>query len=114
MTRYVPELGQAAYGNPYDSIELPEYAEAMLQAIRAEIERVYWNINQKEWSEYDGSPTPVFEWRPYYWGEDDVEAAKPNFKFQDVEVRWYKHLGGDQRSTGKSIQSSGPRSSRLA
>jgi hypothetical protein len=36
---------------------------------------------------------PGIEVRPYYWGEDEKEAEKPNFKFKDVEIRWYKYPG---------------------
>jgi hypothetical protein len=30
---------------------------------------------------------------PYYWGEDDDEAAKPNFIDRSIglEIRWYKY-----------------------
>lgn len=30
---------------------------------------------------------------PYYWGDDEVEAAKPNFLDRKIglEIRWYKY-----------------------
>ncbi len=37
----------------------------------------------------------VFEINPYYWGDDETEAEKPNFKHYEsgLEIRWYKHIG---------------------
>jgi hypothetical protein len=87
------ELGQMIFGNPFGEFECPEYVEAMVAYIFDEIERVYWNKNQKEW---DRDTDPEFKGikiREYYWGEDEKEAAKPNFTFKDVELRWYKHFG---------------------
>lgn len=31
--------------------------------------------------------------RSYYWGDDEVEATKPNLAHDGIEVRWYKHPG---------------------
>lgn len=35
----------------------------------------------------------VFVMRPYYWGDDDEVAAKPNFLYKpmELEIRWYKY-----------------------
>lgn len=73
--------------------DCPEYIIALLQYIRGEIERRYWNRYQDEWREYVGSGTNVFEWRAYYWGDNDEEHDKPNFKYNDIEIHWYKYLG---------------------
>jgi hypothetical protein len=108
------EIGQILHNNPVGA-PMPDHAEALIYAIRRELARVYWNVNQKVWA---GSPDydpwtdrdkgctfdplpPGIEWRPYYnWGgcpEDDdwdqAEAEKPNFAFEGVEIRWYKHFG---------------------
>jgi hypothetical protein len=89
------ELGQMMFGNPVGEYECPEYVEALLAYLFEEMSRVYWNKNQKEFDE-DGNDDPEFkgiEVRPYYWGENDKEAGKPNFKYKRVEFRWYKHRG---------------------
>jgi hypothetical protein len=49
---YEPELGQAVFGNPTGIYELPEFAEALLKYLLDEIERIYWNVNQKKWEGY--------------------------------------------------------------
>ena len=37
--------------------------------------------------------TDKFIVRPYYWGEDDAEAERPNFLYKPtgLEIRWYKY-----------------------
>ena len=83
-----------------------------MESIRDEISRVYWNVNQKtfydsserSWGEHDSDPPlgiPGMEWWPYYnWGGspgdpdwDQKAANRPNFSFEGVEFRWYKHFG---------------------
>lgn len=44
--------------------------------------------------DYDGLfENDVFIIRPYYWGDDDEEAEKPNFVYKpgNVEISWYKY-----------------------
>ena len=91
--RYMPELGQAVFGCPFGGWECPDYVEALLDSLLKEIERVYWNINQKKWDLYEDPKLKDIEYRPYYWGEDEKEAIKPNFKYGKIEIRWYKHVG---------------------
>lgn len=40
-----------------------------------------------------GAENETFLVNPYYWGEDDDEAEKPNFVFKPdgLEIRWYKY-----------------------
>jgi hypothetical protein len=107
------ELGQIIHNNPvgYSS---SDFTAALVSAIRDELSRVYWNVNQKPWAGtpngydwWDKGPLayeplpPGIEWRGYYnWGDspedddwDQGEADKPNFSFEGVEVRWYKRFG---------------------
>lgn len=50
MTKnYKAELGQIAFDRPFFQYNLPEYAQACLNYILAEVGRVYWNTNQKRW-----------------------------------------------------------------
>lgn len=86
-----PELGQLAFGNPWGDHACPQWCDALVREILREIERVFWNRNQRQWDGQEDPGVPGVEYRPYYWGLDEVEAAKPNLKHGDVEVRWYKH-----------------------
>lgn len=98
LKKYRPELGQMCFGCPSSEFECPEFIEAGLRYLSDEIERIEWNIQQEEYespvanngAEYK---TDIFEIRAYYWGEDKKLSMLPNFKYNDFEVRWYKHLG---------------------
>lgn len=78
--------------------ETPRYMDALLESIESELERIMWNITQEE---YD-SPfrntgnefvCDTFEVHAYYWGDDEKEIERPNFKCGDIEIHWYKHVG---------------------
>ncbi|MEW6016449.1 MAG: hypothetical protein AB1760_00080 [Pseudomonadota bacterium] len=92
--RYEPELGQAIFGNRWAELQMPEdvddYATLEIDALDARLGGV------------DEIIGPDFEMRSYYWGDcicegdtvnPDCRACKPNFKFKDIEIRWYKHPG---------------------
>jgi hypothetical protein len=102
-TRFEPELGQALFATQaWGDHPMPRYADALFQGLLNEIERVYWNVNQKEWESHDDPEIPGIEWRSYWWGSEDApEATLPNFKFGDVEIRFYKHPG---RSNSSSVK----------
>src|SRR5690242_17897709 len=87
------ELGQMVFGNPTGEHSCPHWVDALVFEILSEIERVFWNKNQRVWNRYEDPQIPGIEYRPYYWGDDDAEAEKPNLKHGNVEVRWYKHPG---------------------
>lgn len=93
---YEPELGQFAFGQPFKQYEAPDWLEAFLNAIRAELDRVMWNNNQEEYSSpFSNSGNKfkngVFEAIAYSW-DDSVEQPF-NFKWKDFEVSWYKYMG---------------------
>ena len=90
---FIPELGQYAFGNPIGRYECPPLVHALLDYLLEEIGRVFWNQNQEEWESYEDPEIKGIEVRRYYWGEDEKEAIKPNFRFKDVEIRWYKYPG---------------------
>lgn len=117
------EIGQLLHNNPVGA-PMPEFAQALIVAIRDEISRVYWNVNQRQWAEthsdhpwsWNEKDPPKFEtgipgveWNPYYnWGGapddadwDQAKASAPNFSFEKVEIRWYKHFG---RSMNANVQ----------
>ncbi len=87
----IPELGQLAFGNPWGEHACPQWVDALVRELLREIERVYWNKNQCVWDRRADPRIPGVEFRPYYWGDDEVEQAKPNLKHGEIEVRWYKH-----------------------
>lgn len=70
--------------------------KACMNEINCEICRLFWNENQMEYdtpfentgNKYDND---TFSVRAYYWGDDDSLIRLPNFKYKDLEVRWYKH-----------------------
>ena len=99
MSCYEPELGQAAYGQPYKEFATPQYLIAAFIMIDEELDRVMWNIHQKEYaSPFDNTGASyrnnVFEIEAYSWDEDYGQPY--NFKWKDLEINWYKHM---QRGT---------------
>lgn len=84
------------------------FVDALLEHILGEVNRVFWNVHQEEWDKYEDPQIPGIEYHPYYWGECDCEdeettlhtpdcpTIQPNFKFEEVEIRWYKHPGRGQ------------------
>lgn len=86
-------LGQLMYGNPTGRFETKNYQDALIESLLNEIERIHHNLYQEEWNRWGDPKLVGVEFRPYYWGDDPEEAAKPNLKFifSDQEIRWYKH-----------------------
>lgn len=72
---------------------------AVLIKIRKELDRLYWNRNQKEMeSPFDNTgaeySNDTFTVRAYNWNEDEEDIiAKPNFEWGPIRVYWYKHEG---------------------
>lgn len=95
MSYYEPELGQAAFGQPYKTYTVPQYVEAAFMMIDNELDRVMWNTTQEEWpspfqNTGNGYKNDTFEVEAYSW---DEEYEQPyNFKWKDLEVSWYKHM----------------------
>lgn len=70
--------------------------QAILDYIRKEMNRLYWNKYQQEMeSPFDNTgaayENDTFSVMAYYWGDDDELIDKPNFKYKDIEISWYKH-----------------------
>lgn len=94
-SEYIPELGQAGFGQPYQKYEASELLIAALNSIREELSRVYWNNNQVEIDDpFDNTcgkyKNETFEVEAYSWGE---KKQPYNFKRKDLEISWYKSLG---------------------
>lgn len=89
----------------YDEIHsCPTYITALLEHLCNELDRIMWNINQRDYDEnpfrnsgnVEGFKTNVFEVHAYDWGwdYDDESGPQPaNFKCGNLEIRWYKYLG---------------------
>ena len=106
MAKYEPEIGQALFGQPSQEYEASNLLVAALNAIREDLLRVYWNINQKEMEDpFSNSgnkyKNDIFEIEAYSWNEDVVQPY--NFKWKDFEVSWYKYLGRGT-STNREIE----------
>lgn len=88
-------LGQIMYGNPVGNYETKNYQDALVLSLLDEIERVHWNKYQEEWNRHNDPKLVGVEFNHYFWGDDEIEAAKPNLKFifSEQEIRWYKHPG---------------------
>ena len=85
------EFGQIAFGNPCGAHACPPWVDALVKEILGEIECVFWNRNQRQWDRSEDPGIEGIEYRPYYWGSDEIEAARPNLRHGNIEVRWYKH-----------------------
>ena len=96
MPNYVPELGQAMFGQPTKQYDCPEWVEAYLILISQELDRVMWNVSQEEYNSPFSNTgnkfkNKTFEVEAYSWND---EIPQPyNFKWKDVEISWYKYMG---------------------
>jgi hypothetical protein len=93
---FQPELGQALFGQPHQEHEVPDIWDAALCFIRDELERVMWNVRQKEYASPFANAgerfdCPTFSVHAYSW--DESKEQPWNFKWRDVEISWYKYLG---------------------
>lgn len=94
MTDYFePELGQAIFGQPHQVLECPEYVVALLQYLEYEMElyECFDDGNSPFRNTGNSYANDVFQVESYSWNED-VEQIW-NFKYQDIEISWYKWLG---------------------
>lgn len=93
-----PELGQMMFaGGSINEYDVPELAESAIRTISDELQRVYWNNNQKELPDPTSNTGEVFDEldtfkiRAFDWS--DPEEYEPNFQWRDYKVNWYKYLG---------------------
>ncbi len=85
---YMPEIGQMAFGQPWQPLEPTPSMAGALQAM-AEL----WSVMRDEDSpfantgnRYDGK---MFKAHAYSWNE--YEQQEFNFAWRDVRISWYKH-----------------------
>lgn len=82
-----------------------DFIRAILLAIKEELDRVWGNIYQEDYTDtpfqntgnVEGFKTDIFEVHAYDWGWDYDENPKHsqpvNFKWRDLEIYWYKWYG---------------------
>lgn len=95
MTDYIPELGQAVFGQPHKELEVPRIVEAALLMISEELNRVQSN-KYSDWNNpFDNTGNkyecPIFTVEAYSWNEDYAQPF--NFKWRGFQVSWYKYFG---------------------
>lgn len=96
MSEYTPELGQSIFGQAHKQYDVPVIWDAALSFLREELSCIMRNIHQTDYSNPFGNTgnefsCPVFKIEAYSW--DDAYEQPFNFKWEDVEISWYKYLG---------------------
>ena len=96
------ELGNMLFNenNKNQILRCPDYVLPILKGIDDEMSRIYWNKHQKEYtSPFSNSGNKfvcdVFEVHAYKWDTDEDSIQNYNFKYKDIEISWYKHVGRD-------------------
>lgn len=75
-----------------------ELVVSALRAIEEALDFYIWNNPQEDYvSPFENTghsfKNDVFEVNAYYWGNDKKEIKKPNFKYKNIKISWYKYLG---------------------
>lgn len=102
------ELGNLMFNtNANQNYECPNYIVALLREIQRQLDRIMWNINQKEYDNpFENSANSFelgnFKIQAYSWNEEanqeynfiyKVDKSKANMP--DLKISWYKYLGRD-------------------
>lgn len=84
----------------------PRFVEALMFGIRAEIDRVFSNVNQRPWRrESCGCPSEDAGIEGLEWiqpSPDDDADCSGSFMFDGVTIAWYKWLGREMTATAQS------------
>lgn len=81
---YQPEVGQMLFGCKTGSHAVDELGEAAIQHVLREIDRVFWNVNQRQWDREEDPRIPGVAYRRYYWGECDCGGDERLSKWAEV------------------------------
>lgn len=98
------ELGDIAFNtNKQQKYNCPEWIVALLRDIERALCRVKFNLHQVEYDSPFGNTgnvfyNNVFSVQAYNW--NDEISQDYNFKWDDVEISWYKYLGRDTTING--------------
>lgn len=94
---FTPDIGQMCWGQPWQEHAVPDILDAALEAIRAELQRVLWNLRHTSSDPFGNSSgsfrCPTFTVCAYSWNDD---LGQPyNFKHPQsgLLVSWYKYMG---------------------
>ena len=102
------ELGNLMFNtNANQKYECPNYIVALLREIQRQLDRIMWNIDQKEYDNpFENSANSFelgnFKIQAYSWDEEanqeynfiyKVNKSKANMP--DLKISWYKYLGRD-------------------
>ena len=96
MSEYEPELGQAIFGQPSQQYKTPPMLLAALSTIDNELCGAMWNLHQERyespfWNTGNRFKCDTFEVEAYSWNDEYEQPY--NFKWKDIEISWYKHMG---------------------
>ena len=90
---YVPELGQACFGQPWQPRPVPEHVEFALEALRYAL--LVLRPDESDPFGNTGAATvfdcPAFHVQAYDWNEEAEQEC--NFSWRDVRISWYKWCG---------------------
>lgn len=95
----IENMGKALlFSKVNEKYDCPTWVVALLKNLSEELERVMWNITQKEYDSpfYNTGNSfkcNTFEVYSYDWGKNSGKDY--NFKYKDIEISWYKNLGRD-------------------
>ena len=92
---FIPELGQAAFGQPFKQFKVSCDLESAMLAIETRLmlkmERIDKNFESPFRNTGSSFYCDTFSVEAYSW---DEELEQPwNFKWRDLEVSWYKYFG---------------------
>ena len=97
-------FAESLFRNTAPSLANSTFIRAILLTIKEDLDRVYWNVYQKDYEDtpfqntgnIEGFKTDVFEAHAYDWNWDYEDGPSPqpvNFKWRDLEITWYKWYG---------------------
>lgn len=86
---YEPELGQMAFGKPWQPVDCPACVHGALTALSEawSVLRADDNPFCNTGARYDGT---AFKAHAYDWSDDEQPF---NFAWRDLRINWYKYLG---------------------
>lgn len=102
------ELGNLAFNtNENQQYNCPRYITALLRDIQRQLDRIMWNIYQKDYDNpFENTANSFklgnFEIQAYNWNDDEsqeynfiyrVDKSKANMP--DLKISWYKYIGRD-------------------
>lgn len=96
-SNFEPEIGQLLFGQPSQSYSVPQIMESALRYIRDELDRVMWNLKQRNFdSPFSNTggrfECDIFKVHAYSWSDDEQTWNFYHPK-SGLKISWYKYLG---------------------